>query len=68
MQLEGTIDAGQIKAKVTKVLPGDDWHETMAGAFFSGTVNDKALTLTRKSHRGGTMTSELTLQKHDSAD
>src|SRR5688572_29255889 len=29
VQLEGTIEAGQIKAKVTKVLPGDDWHETM---------------------------------------
>ena len=66
VQLEGTLDdAGQIKARVTKILPGDDWHETMVGAFFSGTVKEKTLTLNRKSHRGATLTSELTLQGKD---
>ena len=66
VQLEGTVDdAGQIKAKVTKILPGDDWHETMVGAFFSGSVKDKMLVLNRKSHRGGSLKAEMTLQDKD---
>src|SRR5688500_8165737 len=27
VQLEGTVDKGQIRARVTKLLPGDAWHE-----------------------------------------
>jgi hypothetical protein len=66
VQLEGTVDdAGEIKARVTKLLPGDDWHETMVGAFFSGSVKDKTLVINRKSHRGGSLKAELTLQGKD---
>jgi hypothetical protein len=65
VQLEGTLVRGEIKSKVTKVLPGDTWHETMNGAYFTGTAGGKALTLHRKSSRGAALTAELTLQEKE---
>jgi hypothetical protein len=63
VQLEGTLVNGEIKAKVTKVLPGDTWRETMNGAYFTGKVSGNAVTLHRKSSRGAALTAELTLQE-----
>jgi hypothetical protein len=64
-QLEGTIVDCEIKAKATKKLPGDEWHETIAGSFFSGSVDGKKLVLNRKSQHGGALTAEMTLQEKE---
>ena len=65
VQLEGTVENGKIRAKVIKLLPGADWHETMVGTYMTGTVRDNALTINRKGHRGGSMIAEMTLQPKD---
>ena len=64
-QIEGTVIDGQIKAKATKKLPGDEWHETIAGSFFSGTVDGNKLVLNRKSQHGGALRAEMTLQEKE---
>ena len=66
VQMEATIDeTGKIRAKITKVLPGDDWHETVVGTYWTGTVTDKTLTIKRPGHRGAALTAELTLHERE---
>ena len=66
VQIKGTLDAeGKIMAKVTKVLPGLDWHETMVGTHISGTVSGKTVIINRKSQHGASLSAELKLQEKD---
>jgi opacity protein-like surface antigen len=63
VELEGQVRGNEVRAKITKVLPGGDWKETVLDDVWNGTLNGDVLTFTRESSHGAELTSELKVKK-----